>query len=59
MNKRLFTDYSALMDAEMPHSYYPRPQLQRESFICLNGSWDFCISKSSVCEEYTEKIKAR
>ena len=24
---------------------YPRPQLARESYISLNGEWDYLISK--------------
>ncbi|NLR81432.1 glycoside hydrolase family 2 protein [Chitinophaga eiseniae] len=27
---------------------YPRPQLQRNSWINLNGPWDYCITDSSV-----------
>ena len=26
----------------MPWNVYPRPQMQRDSFFCLNGEWDFC-----------------
>ena len=25
----------------IPWNIYPRPQMRRESFICLNGEWDF------------------
>ena len=25
---------------------YPRPQLKRDSFLCLNGEWNFTTSKS-------------
>ena len=31
------------MSAECPHDYYPRPQFKRDSYICLNGRWDFGI----------------
>ena len=27
----------------IPWNEYPRPQLRRESFFCLNGPWDFAI----------------
>ena len=30
-----------------PLSEYPRPQLYRESYISLNGEWDYQISKNS------------
>ena len=36
---------------------YPRPQLRRDSFICLNGEWDFQVSSSDeVPEIFDEKI---
>ena len=28
-----------------PLSEYPRPQLRRDSYICLNGEWEYAISK--------------
>ena len=30
---------------KIPHSEYPRPQLQRDSYINLNGKWDYAILK--------------
>ena len=40
-----------------PLSEYPRPQLQRESYISLNGEWDYAIKKeSSFPKEYEGKI---
>ena len=29
---------------EVPWNEYPRPQLKRDSFFCLNGSWSFAIN---------------
>ena len=29
----------------IPLSEYPRPQLKRESYFCLNGEWDYAITK--------------
>ena len=43
------------MKNNIPHSYYPRPSLVRDSFITLNGEWDFAYSETPVTE-YTEKI---
>lgn len=36
---------------KIPLSEYPRPQLQRESYICLNGLWDYAITKENVLPE--------
>ena len=33
---------------EIPWNSYPRPQMKRDSFFCLNGEWDFCTSVNSV-----------
>ena len=27
-----------------PWQIYPRPQLRRDSFLCLNGPWEFAVS---------------
>ena len=39
---RLTTDFERDLD-EIPFSEYPRPQLIRDSYICLNGKWSFAI----------------
>ena len=31
--------------AKKPLADYPRPQLARSSYICLNGEWEYCIRK--------------
>ena len=43
------TKYLKQMDGVCPHSYYPRPQLKRDSYICLNGEWDFAIGDADEC----------
>ncbi|WP_078350618.1 glycoside hydrolase family 2 protein [Mucilaginibacter pedocola] len=35
------------MKAEVPLSEYPRPQLQREDWLCLNGKWDYMGGKNA------------
>jgi len=30
--------------AEQPWNLYPRPQLKRKSFFCLNGEWDLSVN---------------
>ncbi len=43
---------------EIPLSEYPRPQLQRESYLCLNGEWDYATTKiGERFSEYQRKIK--
>ena len=37
----LSTDFSKNMNAEHPHAYYPRPSMVRDSYLSLNGVWDF------------------
>ena len=41
-----------LKNTDTPLSEYPRPQLKRDSYICLNGEWDFEIIdiKTSITE---------
>lgn len=36
----------AAMKAKVPLSEYPRPQLQRDDWMCLNGKWDYLGGKS-------------
>ncbi|MBR7111046.1 MAG: glycoside hydrolase family 2 [Clostridia bacterium] len=31
---------------DVPHSDYPRPRLVRDSYLCLNGKWEFGAGKS-------------
>ena len=36
---------------------YPRPQLVRESYLCLNGIWEYQISKSKdIPEDFTDTL---
>ncbi len=37
----------------IPHSEYPRPRMERESFLSLNGEWDFGYGKNEI---YNRKI---
>ena len=40
----LYTEYEAeLKNETVPFLEYPRPQLKRDSYLCLNGYWDFSI----------------
>ena len=39
----------------LPFSDYPRPQMKRDSYLCLNGKWDFSIQRKGV-ERYKGEI---
>ncbi len=39
---KLTSKYTTYVDA-LPLSEYPRPQLCRDSFLCLNGTWQYAI----------------
>lgn len=41
---QLYTPFSEYMK-DILHSEYPRPQMMRDSFFCLNGMWQFKVSK--------------
>lgn len=42
---RLYTIFGESINKECPLKEYPRPQLQRDSYYCLNGEWDYAILK--------------
>lgn len=52
----LVTPYMERMDSELPWADYPRPGMVRESYISLNGSWDFAVTKAGDAPVYNEKI---
>ena len=58
---RLFTPSGERLHGDpavQPWDAYPRPQLRRDSFLCLNGWWDFATVKgASFPEEYSRKIR--
>ena len=52
----LITEYARKMDMETPWNEYPRPSMVRDSFLCLNGKWDFAVTEGDAAPEYKEKI---
>ena len=43
---------------DVPWDIYPRPQLRRDSYVCLNGTWDFAaVSGSAVPEAFDRTIR--
>lgn len=54
---RLLTRFGKNLDINNPLPEYPRPQLKRDSYICLNGQWDYAILDKSVpLSDYQGKI---
>lgn len=55
--ENLYTVFGENIDKTNPLPEYPRPQLQRESFLSLNGEWDYAIlEKEENLSEYQGKI---
>ena len=53
----LYTLHGEQLTGE-PWQVYPRPQMRRESYVNLNGQWEFCASASPILpEEYTDTIR--
>ena len=56
-NRVLFTEWGKNIDPENVLSEYPRPQLVRQSWRCLNGYWDYAVTKTAEKpERYDGKI---
>jgi hypothetical protein len=41
---------------EVPWNIYPRPQLKRDSFLCLNGEWAFGVRSEDGTVSLDKKI---
>lgn len=54
---QLYTQWGEKLNANDVRKEYPRPQLKRENYTMLNGSWDYLFNKSELIpEEYQGKI---
>lgn len=53
---QLLTPYGEKLNHDEILIEYPRPQLKRDSYLNLNGYWDFQMSKEDVCLNYDKKI---
>ena len=52
---KLTTKYQV---GDLPLSEYPRPQMQREQWLCLNGWWDFTkVKRTDYADEFPWRIK--
>ena len=50
----MLTPFGEKLDREMPLSEYPRPQLRREGWQCLNGPWEYAIRPTLPEEPFPE-----
>lgn len=50
----IFTKWGRELDRNKPLQEYPRPQFVRDSYINLNGMWDFTVSKKASLPASTE-----
>lgn len=53
---RLETPFACHLDPVRVLNEYPRPQMVRDSYMSLNGRWDYCISKEEDHAAYEGKI---
>ena len=55
--RHLYTAAGKALDGQPWADAYPRPQLRRDSFINLNGWWDFTVSAADTLPDaYLERI---
>ena len=54
--KQLLTKWGKDPQAEV-HTEYPRPTLTRDSFLNLNGEWEFELSEALEVDQYSRSIK--
>lgn len=52
----MLTRWGRMLDRAVPLPEYPRPQLERESFINLNGSWEYAITLGEIPPEKFDGI---
>lgn len=53
---RLKTKYEKEMNRACPWEDYPRPRLVRDSYISLNGEWDFSVAGEDTPAVFPDKI---
>ena len=53
----LKTPFYDKVNREIPWNEYPRPTMVGDSFICLNGYWDFCESSENFAKEFKKDLR--
>lgn len=53
---QLKTRWENQVDIKNPLPEYPRPNMVRDSFLSLNGKWDYCINQQKEVAEYEGEI---
>lgn len=54
--KQLMTKWGKKVDNKDVLKEYPRPNLVRDSYLNLNGEWEYAITKSKEIEKYDGNI---
>lgn len=49
--KQLFTKWGRELNKEQVLTEHPRPMMERDHFVCLNGMWDYAFTKD-FCRPY-------
>ena len=53
---QLTSRWGKQVDVKNPLPEYPRPNMVRDSFLSLNGEWDYCINQKREVSEYDGTI---
>lgn len=53
---QLMSKWGQSLNRDQVWQEYPRPSMVRESYLNLNGEWDYCISPSREVDSYDGKI---
>ena len=52
----MFSKYHDQINTECPMSEYPRPQMKRDSYLCLNGKWSYTIKGNQRVQSGTALV---
>lgn len=53
---QLSTRWAKEVDLKQPLPEYPRPNMVRDSYLNLNGEWEYCINHSKAADHYDGTI---